>query len=96
MSAGRIQIHDPGKLFLFALALVLVAALLAIDKVTTTEWALVNVAVISYLTGNGLIASRGKVGSNALGPAAEPLTPTEAAALTTLARSAVRVEEPPG
>lgn len=93
MSKNKIEVHDVGKLFLFALLILSTSLLVAIGKIGIVEWALVVVGVTSYLTGNGLIASKGGIAGNALGPAVESLTPTEAAALVALARTAARVQE---
>lgn len=92
MPNNKIQVHDVGKLGLFALLIICSSALLALDKIGMGEWGIVSIGVFSYLTGNGLLATRGKIGSNALGPAVEPLTPPEAAALKALASTAARVE----
>lgn len=86
----KIQIHDPGKLLLFALLLVCATLLRAFDRVGVTEWGIVTAAVLGYLTGNGLLASKGRVGTNALGPVTTALTQND---LDTLLRLAAQAGE---
>lgn len=90
----KVQIHDPGKLALFALMIVCASVLLGVDKIDVGQWALLMTGVFSYLTGNGLLAARGRISANVLGPRVDALTPPEAAALQTLARHAVEAQTP--
>lgn len=89
----KIEVHDAGKLALFGLLIVSASILLGIHAIDTGLWATICVGVFGYLTGNGLLASKGRTGASALRASPEPLTDDEVATVKKLAPIVKRVSQ---